>query len=611
MKRILSIILMVWLTFSLAACGGETEPLRERESLRESDTTQPNVVGASAQGENISVSEPVSALVPEAGNAGLVESAGNILVVYFSRWGNTDYPDDVDASTSASIVLDSDARYGTTEYVANMIANEVGADLHRIETVTSYTADFDELRNVNHDEMNKNYLPELKTSNLDITQYDTVFVGYPVWATDVPQAVISFLKEYDLAGKTVIPFCTHDGYGAGRSYQTIAEASHAGTTLDGIAIEAKDVPGARDTVAGWLADIGISGAKVQAETAVHITIADITLEGVLYNTALAEEIKAYFPLTISMVGYGGREYYGGVSFYPENLEGGQRNFKNGDITYCEAHHNMAIFYAQTDNPNLSVDVIPIGRVTSDLSVFESLGSREEITFSLADKESQQGEVAAPGNGNGQQNDTGVPGDGNGQQNDMTAPGDGSGQQNDITALGIGDAGAEDTTDGVKVLVAYFSATNTTKGVAENLADGLGADLYQIVPETPYTTADLNYNSNSSRTTIEMNDPNARPAISGSVENMEQYDVIFLGYPIWWAEAPRIINTFVESYDFSGKTIVPFCTSGGSGMGSSARNLHSATNGAAWLDGRKFSGSASADELVEWADGLGLDLSATQ
>lgn len=163
----------------------------------------------------------------------------------------------------------------------------------------------------------------------------------------------------------------------------------------------------------------------------------------------------------------------------------------------------------------------------------------------------------------------------------------------------------------KILVAYFSATNTTKGVAENLADGIGADLYEIVPETPYTDADLNYKDNNSRTTIEMNDPDARPVISSSVENMEQYDVIFLGYPIWWGEAPRIINTFVESYDFSGKMIVPFCTSGSSGMGNSATNLHSATSGAAWLDGRRFSGNATGDELMEWANGLGLDVLAGQ
>lgn len=159
----------------------------------------------------------------------------------------------------------------------------------------------------------------------------------------------------------------------------------------------------------------------------------------------------------------------------------------------------------------------------------------------------------------------------------------------------------------KVLVAYFSATNTTKGVAEHIADGLHADLYEIVPEEPYTDADLNYNDNNSRTTIEMNDPDARPAISGSVENMEEYDVVFIGYPIWWAEAPRIISTFMENYDFSGKTIVPFCTSGGSGVGSSATNLEQLTSGADWLAGQRLNGSDSQDKIMEWVNGLGLDL----
>ena len=111
----------------------------------------------------------------------------------------------------------------------------------------------------------------------------------------------------------------------------------------------------------------------------------LSLDGVLYNTALANEIKQYFPFTISMTKYAGREFYGGVDFYPESLEGGQKTFENGDITYCEDHHNMAIFYAQTDNPNLSVNVIPIGKVISDLSVFENLDNREEITFSLKHK----------------------------------------------------------------------------------------------------------------------------------------------------------------------------------------------------------------------------------
>lgn len=159
----------------------------------------------------------------------------------------------------------------------------------------------------------------------------------------------------------------------------------------------------------------------------------------------------------------------------------------------------------------------------------------------------------------------------------------------------------------KILVAYFSATGTTKGVAEHIANGLNADIYEIVPEEAYTDADLDYNDNNSRTTIEMNDSDARPAISGSVENMEQYDIIFVGYPIWWGEAPRIVSTFMESYDFSGKTIVPFCTSGGSGIGSSASNLERLTSGATWLDGRRLNGSDSQDTVMEWVDSLDLNL----
>ena len=164
-------------------------------------------------------------------------------------------------------------------------------------------------------------------------------------------------------------------------------------------------------------------------------------------------------------------------------------------------------------------------------------------------------------------------------------------------------------NGAKVLVAYFSATNTTKPLAEYIADGLDADLYEIVPETPYTSVDLNYGNSSSRTSVEMNDSNARPAISGNVSNMEQYDIVFIGYPIWWGQAPRIVSTFFESYDFSGKTIVPFCTSGSSGIGSSATNLHNLTNGANWLNGQRFSGGTSRSTMIQWVNGLGLDITA--
>ena len=163
--------------------------------------------------------------------------------------------------------------------------------------------------------------------------------------------------------------------------------------------------------------------------------------------------------------------------------------------------------------------------------------------------------------------------------------------------------ATEREDENRVLVAYFSATNVTEGVAESIADAMHASLYEIVPADPYTEEDLNYDQENSRSTIEMKDSTVRPAISGSVENMEQYHIIFLGYPIWWGEAPRILDTFVESYDFSGKIIVPFCTSASSGLGSSASQLESLTEGAQWLAGQRFSGNSSREEIEQWLNGL--------
>ena len=164
----------------------------------------------------------------------------------------------------------------------------------------------------------------------------------------------------------------------------------------------------------------------------------------------------------------------------------------------------------------------------------------------------------------------------------------------------------DSEEGAKVLIAYFSATNNTEGIANHLDAILNAELYEITPEQPYTSADLNYDTDC-RANREQNDAGARPAISGGVDNMEQYDVIFLGYPIWWGQAPKIISTFLESYDLSGKTIVPFCTSGSSGIGSSASNLHNLASNATWLDGQRFRGEASRSTVESWVNGLGLTL----
>ena len=159
--------------------------------------------------------------------------------------------------------------------------------------------------------------------------------------------------------------------------------------------------------------------------------------------------------------------------------------------------------------------------------------------------------------------------------------------------------------GSKTLVAYFSATGTTRQIAEMTADILGADLYEIVPVIPYTADDLNYNNGSSRANKEQNDTAARPEISGNTPSMANYDVVFLGYPIWHGQAPRIISTFLESSDFSGKTIIPFCTSHSSGIGSSDTNLHSLAANANWLSGIRFAAGTSRNMIEEWIGGLDL------
>ena len=153
----------------------------------------------------------------------------------------------------------------------------------------------------------------------------------------------------------------------------------------------------------------------------------------------------------------------------------------------------------------------------------------------------------------------------------------------------------------KTLVVYFSCTGTTEAVAEKIAVLAGADLYEIVPEQEYTAADLNYSNSGCRANLEMNDPDARPAISGSIPDISEYSTVYIGYPIWWGTMPRIINTFIESCDLSGKVIMPFCTSGGSGVSTSVSDIRAAAPDADVRDGLRANG-ADDTALSEWMDG---------
>ncbi len=151
----------------------------------------------------------------------------------------------------------------------------------------------------------------------------------------------------------------------------------------------------------------------------------------------------------------------------------------------------------------------------------------------------------------------------------------------------------------KVLVAYFSASGVTAKLAKRLAESVGADVGEIVPEKPYTSADLDWTNKKSRSSVEMNDRACRPAIASS-PSPEGYDVVFVGFPVWWYREPSIIDTYMEAHDFSGKTVVPFATSGGSGIGDAGKNMGALAKGARVTVGKKWSVGASAAELAAWA-----------
>lgn len=156
----------------------------------------------------------------------------------------------------------------------------------------------------------------------------------------------------------------------------------------------------------------------------------------------------------------------------------------------------------------------------------------------------------------------------------------------------------------KVLVAYFSATGTTKKVAENLAAAVNADIYEIKPLTPYTSADLNWHDSNSRSSVEMKDKNARPEIAEDNFSVKDYDTVFLGFPIWWGTAPRIVNTFLEKYDFSNKKIIIFATSGSSGIGNTDKDLKpSVSTSATIIKGKTLNGNPSVEELKNWVKTL--------
>lgn len=355
------------------------------------------------------------------------QNTGKTLVVYYSLV----LPDGTDASASASRVIVDGEPYGTTEYMAKVIQEEIGADLFEIQTVQEYPTEYRDVTNQASQEKESGFRPELASHIDNIDEYDTIFVGYPNWWGDMPMALYSFFDEYDLSGKTIIPFNSHGGSGFSQTVQSIAELEpDAEVSTEGLSLSRGTVSTSRDVIAEWIANLG----------------------------------------------------------YKKNNE--------------------------DDSP--------------------------------------------------------------------------------------------------KNLVAYYSASGTTKRIADYIAEEMNADVFVITPVNEYTDADLDWTDSSSRVVQEHNDlSNVHvELVQTAPNNFDTYDNIFIGYPIWWQEASWVVNDFVTENDFTGKNVIPFCTSMSSPLGESGTKLEAMAGTGNWLDGIRFTSRSSEEDVKKWANGLDLTKPAT-
>lgn len=326
MKKSLSFILtMLLLTIFAAACASTKEP----------EPTAPKTT-------------------PSTTAAAKPSSGGKNLILYYSLSGNT-------------------------KALAENMQKLVGGDIAEIKTVQPYPEDFHAVVEQARKERQAGYLPPIQPLTQALEDYDTIYLGYPIWGSTIPQPLATFLSQNHLAGKTVVPFCTHDGYGVGRSFQAIAEYCPDAKLLDGFNIIGSDVKSAQAPLSAWLQNIR---SRAETQAPINISLGDTVLSGLLNSSPEAKEFMASLPQSITMARYGGREYYGPAAEKISVVTKGRLTFEDGDITYCPKNNTIAIFFAQTDQPNLTMEVIPIGKVTSDLLALHNLDSSVRMTFNL-------------------------------------------------------------------------------------------------------------------------------------------------------------------------------------------------------------------------------------
>lgn len=535
---------------------------------------------------------------------------------------------------------------GTTKAVANKIQQLTGGDLLRIREKNKYPDDYDKTVARAKKELNKKSYPSISTKAFNMKSYDTIYVGYPIWWHSTPRVINTFLEEYNLKGKTVIPFCTSGGSDISETLSALKKSCNGAKILKGYTAD----EGTKKEIRSWLTEIGqLNSTTVKTPTAAPTPTAAISATAVPTPTVsvTAEPTSTPQPTTESksLVVY---------FSMPEttNSDNMTQEEDNSVVVIDGKVLGNTQYVAQVIQENTGADIFRIEPETpypTDHETLVDMAKKEQdenarpamknhvenmeqydtifigypnwwgdmpmLLYSFFDEYDLSGKTIIPFNthgGSGFSNTirtiTELEPNAEVNTNGFSVSRDNVEEAKPDIVAWLGNLGYLIETEpndekNEKILIAYYSATGSTKKVAETIAEHTGGDIFEITPKDIYTDADLNWTNSASRVCVEHDDPDSRHVelVTTEVENFSEYDTVFIGYPIWWGIAAWPVDDFIKENDFAGKTVIPFCTAASSGIGESGKLLGEMAGAGEWQEGVRFYSSASAAEVTEWVD----------
>ena len=529
---------------------------------------------------------------------------GKTLVVYYSLV----LPDGTDASASASRVIVDGEPYGTTEYMAKVIQEETGADLFEIQTVQEYPTEYRDVTNQASQEKEAGFRPELATHIDNIDEYDTVFVGYPNWWGDMPMALYSFFDEYDLSGKTVIPFNSHGGSGFSQTVQSISGLEpDAEVSKDGLSLSRSSVSSSKETIVNWIDGLGY---KKDTEETPKNLVAYYSASGTTEKIAeyIAEAVNAdVFVITPE------DEYTDADLDWTDSESRVVKEHNNLDNVHVELVQTVPDNFEVYDNVFIGYPIWwqEASWVVNDFVTENDFTGKNVIPFctSMSSSLGESGKLLAEMAGTGNWFE-GMRFTSRSDRETVQTWAKGLDLTKQITAN--------------KVLVAYFSTPEITDATTTASRVTVNGQTYGT---TEYMANVIHQNTDSDIFKIELAEPYGSdvpdralneqengilPELSSHIENFDQYDTVFVGYPTWWYDMPQVIYSFFDEYDFGGKTVIPFNSHGGSGFSGSVQEIAGLEpNADVHTDGLTISRnvvSTSENTIVEWLEKIGMKVS---